>query len=177
MTDEPSSKPDGHRQLLHTVLLTRYDALRAKLTQRLGSADLAGDALQDTWLRLQTGGGGKVGAVRDPFAFLIRIASNVASNSRTLDQRRARILERHAVDIPLDDAPDPERVTAARSELAAIKRLIADLPERRQAIFLAAWVEEIPYEEIAKKHGVSVRTIQSEVKQTIEYCAAALSEK
>lgn len=176
MPGESGYEPaDSGRQTLRRVLLARYDALRTKLTQRLGSADLAGDALQDTWLRLERGA--HVGPVRDPFAYLIRVASNLASNRRTLDQRRARLLDIHGEDSAVDDEPDPERVAAARSEWAAVRRAIAELPERRQAIFLAAWVEEEPYEDIAARHGVSVRTVQVELKRAIEHCAAELQKK
>jgi RNA polymerase sigma factor (sigma-70 family) len=166
---------DIGRQTLRRVLLARYDALRAKLTQRLGSADLAGDALQDTWLRLERTG--DVGAIRDPFAYLIRIASNLASNRRTVEQRRARLLEDQGEAELVDETPDPERIAAARSEWAAIKDALKVLPERRQAIFLAAWVEDMPHEEIAALHGVSVRTVQSEVKRAIEHCAMEVRKK
>lgn len=166
---------DGGRQTLRSVLLAHYDALRTKLTQRLGSADLAGDALQDTWLRLERGA--HVGPVRDPFAYLIRVASNLASNRRTLDQRRARLLNIHGGDGVAEDAPDPERAAMARSEWAAVRRAIAELPERRQAIFLAAWVEQEPYEDIATRHDISVRTVQVELKRAIEHCAAELHKK
>lgn len=166
---------DRDRQTLRHVLLARYDALRAKLAQRLGSADLAGDALHDTWLRLERNG--DVGAVRDPFAYLIRIASNVASDRRTIEQRRTRILEQNAIAEPVDETPDPERVAAARSEWAAVRRAMETLPARCQDIFLAAWVEEIPHEEIAARHGVSVRTVQMEVKRAIEHCAGEVRKK
>lgn len=176
MRGESGCEPaDSGRQTLRRVLLARYDALRTKLTHRLGSADLAGDALQDTWLRLERDA--PVGPVRDPFAYLIRVASNLASNRRTLDQRRARLLDIHGEDSAVNDASDPERVAAARSEWAAVRRVIAELPERRQAIFLAAWVEEKPYEDIAARHGVSIRTVQVELKRAIEHCAAELRKK
>lgn len=169
--------PANGRQTLRRVLLARYDALRAKLTQRLGSAELAGDALHDTWLRLERGGGGQIGVVRDPFGYLIRVASRVASDSRTLEGRRAGILEGQGADALPDAPPDPERVAAARSEWAAVRRAIEALPERCQAIFLAAWVEETPYEEIAAQHGISVRTVQKEVKRAIEHCAVEVHRK
>lgn len=176
MPDKSGHKPaEGSRQTLRRVLLSRYDALRAKLTQRLGSAELAGDALQDTWLRLERGP--QIGPVRDPFAYLIRIASNLASNSRTLGQRRARLLDTYGEFSEVDETPDPERVAAARSEWDAVRRIIDGLSERRRAIFFAAWVEEASYEDIAARHGISVRTVQAELKRALEECAAELQKK
>ena len=39
--------------VLRDFMLQRYDDLKARLTRRLGCADMASDALQDTWLRLE----------------------------------------------------------------------------------------------------------------------------
>lgn len=176
MPDKPGNEPaDNGRQTLRSVLLSRYDALRSRLTQRLGSAELAGDALHDTWLRLEREP--QVSSVRDPFAYLIRTASNVASNSRTLESRRARLLEAHGEDLLADDEPDPERIATARSEWNAVRRVIEQLPDRTRAIFFAAWVDGAPHDEIAARHGVSVRTVQAELKRAMEHCAAELGKK
>jgi hypothetical protein len=42
---------------LRQLFLQRYERLRSRLARHLGSADLAGEALQDTWLRLERGEG------------------------------------------------------------------------------------------------------------------------
>lgn len=173
--DSGTEPAESDRQTLRRVLLSRYDALRSRLTQRLGSAELAGDALHDTWLRLEREP--QVGSVRDPFAYLIRVASNLASNSRTLEQRRARLLEAHGEDMVETETPDPERAAAARSEWEAVRRVIEQLPDRTRAIFFAAWVDGVPHEDIAARHGVSVRTVQAELKRAIEHCAAELRKK
>lgn len=176
MGDAFSDSRTSARQALREVLVARYDALVRKLAVRLGSPDLADDALHDAWLRLERGP--EPSAVKDPFAYVLRVALNLGSDRRRLEQRRSGILaaqgEAEGPDGLLDDAPDPERVAAARSEWAAIKRALAALPERRQAIVLAAWVEGVPYDVLAERYGVTVRTIQTEVKRALEHCAAEL---
>jgi len=37
---------------LRRLLIDRYDHLKRSLTRRLGSHEMAGDVLHDTWLRL-----------------------------------------------------------------------------------------------------------------------------
>jgi RNA polymerase sigma-70 factor, ECF subfamily len=165
---------EASRQTLRKVLLERYDALARRLTRRLGSADLAGDALHDTWLRLERGG--NFGVVRDPFAYLLRSATNADHQRQRLEERRSRLLEGHAIVEPVE-TPDPARALAERSEWDAMKLAIAGLPERRRAIFLAAWSERIPLDVIARRHGVSVRTIQSELKRALEELAAVVRGK
>ncbi len=75
---------------LRQLLVDRYDDLKARLAHRLGSADLAADALQDTWLRLARTD--VVGVVRSPDNYLFRTVLNVAE-----DQRRSR--SRHLTEL------------------------------------------------------------------------------
>lgn len=64
------------RQLLREVLLLDYDDLKAQLTKRLGSAELASDVLQDTWVRLEQAT--SIGPVERPRPYLLRMAHNIA---------------------------------------------------------------------------------------------------
>lgn len=95
---------------LQRLLLLRYDDLKARLARRLGSADAAGDALQDTWLRLQRAE--SLATVRNEDAFLFRIAFNIARDHQRADRRRLTTSE---VDVLLnvaDDAPDAMRAVS-----------------------------------------------------------------
>ena len=44
---------DSSRSSLRELLAQRYDDLKRRLTWRLGSAELASDALHDTWVHLE----------------------------------------------------------------------------------------------------------------------------
>lgn len=179
MGEAVSDTSGGGRQTLRQILVARYDSLIQKLTRRLGSADLADDALHDAWLRLESAP--EPSDVRDPFAYILRVAANLGTDRRRKDQRRAAILglqhDHIEADDIADEAPDPERVAAARSEWDTLKGALISLPSRRQAIFLAAFVEEVAYDEIARRHGVTVRTIQTEVKRALEHCVQELGRK
>lgn len=179
MGDAYSDSGESGPQTLRQILVTRYDALVRKLAARLGSKELADDALHDAWLRLERSP--EPSSVKDPFAYILRVALNLGSDHRRRDERRAGLLAAHGQgggdDELADEAPDPERVAAARLEWTAIKRALAALPERRQAIVLAAWVEGVPYDVLAQRYGVTVRTIQTEVKRALEHCAAELQRK
>jgi DNA-directed RNA polymerase specialized sigma24 family protein len=52
------------RATLRALLETSYAAFRDRLKKPLGSEDLADEVLQDTWLRLASGG--DVGVVQSP---------------------------------------------------------------------------------------------------------------
>lgn len=157
---------------LQRRLLLRYDTFKLLLTRRLGSAQLAGDALQDTWLRLERGG--ELSPVRSIDTYLLRIAVNLARDQLRSESRRLTTSE---VDILLrvaDDTPDPARAAMARSDLRALKAVMAELPPRQRAILLAARLEGVPRREIARRYGISQRLVQRELQEAQDYCAQRL---
>ncbi|MBR1220563.1 RNA polymerase sigma factor [Bradyrhizobium sp. U87765 SZCCT0131] len=157
---------------LQRQLLLRYDDLKARLTRRLGSADAAGDALQDTWLRLQRGD--SLASVRNQDAFLFRVAINIARDHLRADRRRLTTSE---IDVLLniaDDTPDAARALEARSDIAVLRDIMAALPPRQREILLAARLDGLSRIEIAARFAISVRLVQRELQAAQDYCAARL---
>ncbi len=62
--------------LVRRLLIDRYDEIKRRLTQRLGSSDLAGDALHDAWLRIDRVE--RLGIVRNPGNYIFGVAMNAA---------------------------------------------------------------------------------------------------
>jgi DNA-directed RNA polymerase specialized sigma24 family protein len=78
------------------------------------------------------------------------------------------------LDIP-DDRPDAARVIEDRSEVDLLRRAIAELPERRLRVLTLSRIEGMPNREIAALLGVTVRTIETDLKHAIEHCADRLT--
>lgn len=155
-------------------LLTRYAEIKKRLTRYLGSADLATDALHDTWLRLERGG--ELSAVRNPDSYLYSMAINIAANRRRADNRRLTAAEVDALLDVADEAPDAARLLEARAELELLVTIIGELSERKRAILLAARLEGTPRRDIAERFGISERYVQRELQEAHDYCAARLEE-
>ena len=160
--------------IIRRLFVDRYDDLKMRLTQRLGSADLAGDAMQDAWLRLARAE--SIGVIQSPRNYLFRIALNAADDQRRLERRHASPVEIESLLELSDDAPTPEETVVARSELDAFKAIVAELPARRRAIFLAARIGNIPRQEIADRLGISRRLVAKELLLAHEYCVARYKE-
>ncbi len=153
---------------LQQRLLMRYTIFMKRLTKYLGSADLAGDVLHDTWLRLERGG--ELSTVRSPDNYLYSMAVNIARNHIQAENRRLSASEIGTLLEIEDEAPDSSRVAEARSELQAMVAIIAELPERQQAILLAARLDGLSRREIARRFDVSVRFVQRELHEAQVYC-------
>lgn len=151
----------GSRDTLVGLLLSTYPDLRRRLGGRLGSVDLASDALQDTYVRLQRAD--NIGEVQNPRSYLLRMALNIASNRLRAEGRHLSATDVDALLHIPDDAPNPQQVAEARSELEVVKRALAELPGRRSAMFRRIWVDGASHEDVAAEFGVSVRTVRHEL--------------
>jgi RNA polymerase sigma factor (sigma-70 family) len=163
---------DAGWTILQQRLLVRYNIFKKRLTKHLGSADLAGDVLQDTWLRLERGG--ELSTVHSPDNYLYSMAVNIARNHIQAQNRRLSIFEVEALLDLEDESPSAAREVEARNELDVVISIIGELPERRQAILLAARIDGLPRQKIAQRFGVSVRFVQRELQEAQIYCVERL---
>jgi RNA polymerase sigma-70 factor (ECF subfamily) len=154
---------------LRDFLVRRYDELKRRLTLHLGSADLAGEALQETWLRLESSKESNE-SVQYPLSYLMRMATNSA-----LDRLRAekRFLSGDEVDQVLnalsDPMPGPAQTFEARSEAERLALVIQKMPVRRRNILILIRVDEMPRQQVADRLGVSLSLVDRELKRAHEY--------
>jgi len=146
MTDDPFV---AHRRLLFTVAY-----------EMLGSAADADDVVQETWLRWAAADRADV---RDPRAYLVRIATRQALNRmRTLARRREDYVGEWLPE-PLLTSPDvAEDVELAESVSIAMLTVLETLQPTERAVLVLHEVFDVPYDEIAEavgKSGAAVRQI------------------
>jgi RNA polymerase sigma-70 factor (ECF subfamily) len=144
-------------------LLDRYDEFVRRLTRRLGSSDLAREAIHETYLRFERVGDTEPVANLDGYIF--QTAVNIAKNRSVIDRRYLSASETEMIIGIPDEAPDAARTVEARSDMAFLQRVLAELPPRRREIFTASWVDGVSYADLALRYGVHIRTIQREVLQ------------
>jgi RNA polymerase sigma factor (sigma-70 family) len=161
---------------LRRRLVERYDELRMLLTRRLGSEDLARETLHETWLRLDRVD--DVAVMRNPDAYLARVALNLATDRQRLETRRARRSDVNAVleDI-VDDVPGQVEKLESRLDLAIFEDAVRELSARRRAILIAARLDEEPHQRIAERFGISKRMVQIELKLALQHCKNRLEQK
>jgi RNA polymerase sigma factor (sigma-70 family) len=160
---------------LRQLLVDRYDEFRARLAWRLGSADLASEALHEAYLRLDRTD--HPGAIASPSAYLFRAAYNLATDMRRTEGRQARQTIVDGLDNLVDQTPGPDGIAEAKIELKALVQALLALPPRRRAILIAARYEGIPRAEIAKRYKISRRSVQFELQRALEACKEFVDEK
>jgi RNA polymerase sigma-70 factor (ECF subfamily) len=163
------------RTQMRSVLEAGYAKFRERLRRRLGSDALATEVLHETWLRI--GRMGDVGVVQSPESYLLRMALNVASDRRKADNRTLSADEVMELRHMADHVLDPERVAAARAEIATLEAALNELTPRRKAIFLLARVHEMKHDDIAKRFGISQRMVEKELVKALGHCSERLGRK
>ena len=166
----------GGGAALLDYLGAHYHTLRQRLTRRLGCAELAGDALHDTWLRLKDGA--CTCPVREPGAYLARMAVNLVVDAR---RRHSRLLSGDEAEALIeefaDPSPGPEEVAEIRSDVDTLEELLDRMPERRRAIALLVHGEGVTQKEAARRLGVSLRTVEYELQRVHERLNARLARR
>ncbi|MGO4152585.1 RNA polymerase sigma factor [Cupriavidus sp. YAF13] len=166
---------DDAQPALLEHLANRYANLKRSLVRVLGSDDLAGDALHDTYLRLQRQE--NRGPILSPSAYLLRMAVNIAVD---IQRRQSRNLSTDDVEALMDlsdPAPGPAQVVEDRAELEALSRIMARLPARRRQVLLLVRWEGLSQKEVAERLGVSIRTVENELKRAHDFCAQMSSRQ
>jgi RNA polymerase sigma-70 factor (ECF subfamily) len=153
---------------VRNAFLNYYDQLRRRLRQQLGSADLADDALHETWLRIERIGDSR--EVRNPAAYFYRAALNEA-----FDRHRGsgRLLLESEIDavIHMEDASqDPVAITSARQDIDALRQALKKLPARQRHVLMASRLQGEPHRDIAAGLGVSTRTVEKDLKAALRFC-------
>lgn len=154
---------------LRHLFITDYTRFRNQLAHLMGSTDLANDALQDTYVRLERGGEIKE-HLESPRGYLFKMALNAARGIVRKDRLRERYIDfAETLDIDIaDESPGPAEIGEARSDMQAMAVILARMPARRREMFVLSWFEDTPNPEIAARYGVTVRTVQLELKQARE---------
>jgi RNA polymerase sigma factor (sigma-70 family) len=122
--------------------------VRAWLRRSLASPDDIDDLIQEAYARMAALD--SIDHIERPDAYFFQIVRNLL----TEQMRRSRIIRIEAA-TEIDslsiysDEPSPERVTAARRELARVRELIAGLPDRCRRIFELRKIHGVPQREIA----------------------------
>jgi RNA polymerase sigma-70 factor (ECF subfamily) len=160
---------------LRELLVGGYGELKARLTQRLGSAELASDVLQETWVRLERAA--PLGPVHLPKAYLFRIAYNIALKRRRAERETVTLDDaRNVLDL-VEDTPDPSSVVESRSEVALLRKAVAELTLRQREILFASRLDNVPLAKLAVRHGISQRWVERELRYAVLHCARRLDRK
>jgi RNA polymerase sigma-70 factor (ECF subfamily) len=172
----PPASADAELAERATYVNTLYERHRPALFRYLHgllrrTAD-AEDVLQETYARLLSGAplDRDDGRCR---AYIFKIATNLAYD------RHRRRTELRLEDRPPEDEPSgvgdaPDVIVDFEQAFAVVKRTLLELKPWCRQVFLLRASEELGYETIAERLGVSKRTVEREMQHALEVLQSRL---
>jgi RNA polymerase sigma-70 factor (ECF subfamily) len=169
--DRSRAEPSGDIEALARVYT---GALRRFFERRILEHADVDDLIQEVFLRLTRRGVDDVAYLP---GYLFETAANVLR-----DRLRHRIRRRSDQHGELDEAQEhdaaftPERVLLGRE---AIKRLVValnGLPDRTRAIFILRRYDGHSYQDIARRLGISVSSVEKHMAKAVPYLAARMRD-
>ncbi|MGJ7531536.1 MULTISPECIES: sigma-70 family RNA polymerase sigma factor [unclassified Variovorax] len=150
--------------------------LSRKVSDRATAADLAQESYARVYEAQRTGS-----VVRDPRALLYRTARNLVTDHhrRTSVRAGGDTAAPDEEPVELDDCIGPETfepdtILSSGQGLAAMVETIDRLPPRCREAFVLYKFDGLSYAEVAERMGISVRTVEMQLRIAMEACWACL---
>lgn len=178
--EAPSSRADsasvterGHARFVAQLVERHRPALLRYLTSLLGRREHdVEDVLQETYVRLLGARDLEPSAGRAR-AYVFKVATNLAYDRfRRRPETRLEDLPAHT-ELASPDA-SPEHLVDFAQGLEILKKAVLGLKPRCRQVFLLRAAEELSYEAIAARLGVSKRTVEREMRHALEVCQRRL---
>jgi RNA polymerase sigma factor (sigma-70 family) len=166
---------DARASQLAKLYRSHCKALLRFLSRKVGQND-ASDLAHEAFLRIAHTEHGQT-RLHNERAFLFRIAANLVVDHKRAQLRRSRILTAVEVEDLLtvaDETPSPERLAQSRCELQALDAALRELPFRRAEAFRLSRIEGLTHASIADRLGVSLRTVEAEIRMALDHCTDRL---
>jgi RNA polymerase sigma factor (sigma-70 family) len=174
MADEPEAAAvgDSHVAFVTGVFVRFQRSLLRYLRNLLVRPEDAEDVAQETYLRLVRAAGLDRSEVRVR-AFMFKAATNLAYDRFRQRQSRGQHDEGELAAL-CDDTPGADRVVALEQAVAIVESTVLGLRPRCRQVFLLRTAHECSYEEIAKRLGISKRTVEREMQTALDACQRGL---
>jgi RNA polymerase sigma factor (sigma-70 family) len=149
-----------------------HQSLYRYLVRFCGDADLAGDAVQEAFLRLVERPPPTGGAER---AWLFKVATNVVLEGARTRVRRLRLLATAPARAPVGDAPrDPHDLVEAEERRRLVSEALAGLSEKERTALLMR-EEGFSHREIAEAVGTTTGSVGTLVARALDRLAGSLA--
>lgn len=149
------------------LYLDHHRWLHGWLRRKLGCPHQAADLTQDTFVRLL--GCRDIGQLNEPRAYLMTLAQRVLFSfwrRRDLENAWLEALAQQ----PESYAPSAEDYALVREAIETLDHLLDGLPRRARQVFLMNRLEEMTHVEIAQAVGVSLATVERDMKLALSHC-------
>jgi RNA polymerase sigma factor (sigma-70 family) len=165
------NKTDGGKKLWIERLFTAHGAaLQRFFRRRIREAPDAPDLAQEVYVRMLRVSDSD--AIRDPELYLFTVANNLVREHALVEKRRRACddIDDEAIQEQLAELPqlDGEIDTMRRTE--RLREVFEQLSPKCRATLILQYRDELSYQQIAERLGISTHTVKKYVMQGLELC-------
>jgi len=175
MERERSSEP-GDRTTILRALVEKYSRpLSHYFNRRVSAPHDVPDLVQEVFLRLSRLTDPNDIRQRDSFIFVT--AANVLKDQARRDQVRGAGLSDPIDDFSLEGSDfSPDRVLESRQVADALRRALAELPERTRDVFVLRMLEGLKMADVAHAMAISTRAAEKHQARALAHVADRLKD-
>ena len=165
--------PDPKPSLIERLYAEHRAALHSFFRRRIRNQAHAADLAQEVYLRML-----RVhdpSSIRNPAVYLFTVASNLAKEQATLDQKQAGM---ELDEAPLEEASTPLSLDGEldlKQRVDRLERVLGQLSPKCRAAVVLRFTHDLSYRQIAAHIGVSTQMAKKYVARGLEQCQRRLA--
>ena len=165
--------PDPKPSLIERLYAEHRAALHSFFRHRIRNQAHAADLAQEVYLRML-----RVpdpSSIRNPAVYLFTVASNLAKEQATLDQRQAGV---DLDEAPLEEASTPLSLDGEldlKQRVDRLERVLGQLSPKCRAAVVLRFRHDLSYRQIAANIGISTQMAKKYVARGLEQCQRRLA--
>jgi len=163
-------------ELLNRAIEDYYEEIVAAAGRRSRSRANALDIVHDLYVKLAA----QPDILRDKHSiksYLCRAVANLGIDRFRRERFEARLFsgsEHEACSVAAEDA-SPDRTLEIEARIATLREAIAELPERRRAVFILYRLHQLSPDEIAAKLKISRNMVDRHLRRALTHCLERLT--
>ena len=162
------------RNKIGSLFLTHQRQLELIVRKRVGSRETAADIVQDVFARVLVAG--SRGSADDDRRVLFASVRNAAVEHHRTQHRHNRLMAAFLPEQYAAETPSPENRLEAHQALSALDKALGELSPRCRDIFILRRVHGLSNEAIARRHGISINSVEKHIARALRHCQAYLAD-
>lgn len=162
------------RNKIGSLFLTHQRQLESIVRKRVGSRETAADIVQDVFARVLVAG--SRGSADDDRRVLFASVRNAAVEHHRTQHRHNRLMAAFLPEQYAAETPSPENRLEAHQALSALDKALGELSPRCRDIFILRRVHGLSNEAIARRHGISINSVEKHIARALRHCQAYLAD-
>lgn len=165
--ERPALDRFKHIDQIETIYHSEARRLQRYFRWKTGGSEDAADLVQDAFVKLAAA---RICDIGNPAAYLQRIARNLVA-----DWFRSRRGSQRPDYVPLEECD--VAVSPHQEDQDLFERAVTGLSSKTRTVFLLKRVEGLTYEQIGKRLGISVKTVEYHMRQALLHIGRFLEEQ